>query len=165
MLICSQMRFSSSQLSSRLFWAKMWWTRLEPPAASLVLVISTQLLELDWAVVSGSREGWTDLILVRDYCHLPEDDSQRRALWGSERGSCQLWLRFWVICYCLVVLEVGISHLLQEYWCHSMLHLQLWCLGAGSGLLNSDFKEMSDGEGERNETSWFDKMLNHINFS
>lgn len=59
---------------------------------------------------------------------------------------------------------MGISHLLQEYWCHSMLHLQLWCLGAGSGLLNSGFKEMNDGEGERNETSCFDKMLNPHKF-
>lgn len=144
MLICSQMRLSSSQLSSRLFWGKTWWSQLEPPAASLVLVISTQLLELDWAVAPGSREGWTHLIIARDYCHVPGDGSQRDELWHSERSSCQLWLRFGVICHCLLVLEMSISHLLQEYWCHSVLHLQLWCWSAGSNLQNSDFKEMDD---------------------
>lgn len=117
---------------------------MEPPAASLVLVISTQLLELDWAVAPGSREGWIHLIIVGDCCRVHEDGSQKHALLYSARGS----YTFWVICHCLVVLEMGVSHLLQEYWCHSRMHLQLWCFRAGSNLQNSDFKEMNDGEGE-----------------
>lgn len=175
------MRFSPSRLASRLFWARMWWTQLEPPAASLVLVSSRQLLALDRTVVSGSKKGRRDLIIVGDHFHLPEDSSQRcgHVVRRAERCTsvgyrlavvCELTangvnssrhVRFgtleeapisWWLSHCLVGLEMGISHLLQEYWCHSTPHLWLWFLGAGNNLLNSDFKGMNNAEGEKEGT-------------
>lgn len=48
---------------------------------------------------------------------------------------------------------MGISHLLREYWCHSMRHLQLCFVGAGN-LLNSDFKGMNNAEREKLKRSY-----------
>lgn len=50
-------------------------------------------------------------------------------------------------------LEMGISHRLQEYWCHPMRHLQLCFLGVGNNLLNSDFKGMNNAEREKLKTN------------
>lgn len=112
-----------------------------------------------WALVHVSRRAQCctsvgcRLVVV---CELIENgiNSSRHMCFGTVKEvPLSWWFRFWKLCHCPVVLEMGISHLLQEYWCQSMRHLQLCFVGAGN-LLNSDFKGMNNAEREKLKRSY-----------